>query len=550
MSGKQNTSEASVTRFELKANNAVWELIIGKIFRGEKGEKGEKGEDGEAGRTPVKGVDYWTPEDAAAIEAAKKAATDAAARADAAAQQATDKVDKAVAGIQIDLDSKQDKLSTENPVQTEQIADNAVSASKLSAEVATAIGKIPQLEESVSVNNTSIENLGADVQELRENMQEKQDTLSAENPVQTEQIADGSITLKKLGADVATRFVEYLPTINDFDEVVGSDVGWKKEDMQRAAQIYASGRVGVSIYDAGGHLPMVLTSADDELEKIGSCSATLEYYSVSTDGLVVSIYIKLEYTESTGKVICTEFSNKGGVLIRTTKLSYPENWEEGEGVLGWTSDDFQECANSLGFNMNEKHYQQILIDDKLFIPVAYQDETEEEPELIALACIEGTGGGIQHTTVNIYRQGESITWGKMSSHIVTCNIVHLDKSYHELIGINYPLSDFYDAFGASASMLQPSGGSLTITGPWYDAEQLSVMTAVSSKQTSGTSFETTFTDGVHVITACVEMDGEGMVTITSKSLLTEGSAPTMVQYNALNDKIGNIDTVLTSIIGE
>ena len=333
MSEKQNTSEASVTRFELKANNAVWELIIGKIFRGEQGDKGDKGENGEkgeAGYTPVKGVDYWTPEEAAAIDKAKQAANDAAVKADKAATDATTKVEKAVEDIQINWDSKQDKLSADNPVQTEQIADGAVTTKKLSADVATAIGKIPQLEKGVSVNNTSIENLGADVQELRENLQEKQDKLSADNPVQTEQIAEGSITLKKLGADVTNRFVQYLPTINDFDEVVGSDVGWKKEDMQRAAQIYANHQIGVSIYDAGGNLPMILTSASDDLENIGSCSATLEYHSVLTSGQVVSIYMYLEYKESTNKTTVTQFKHLTRSVPKTFVVDDTLNYVQGE----------------------------------------------------------------------------------------------------------------------------------------------------------------------------------------------------------------------------
>ena len=50
--------------------------------QGEKGEtgaqgpQGEKGETGEAGYTPVKGVDYFTPEEQAAFTAAANAYTD------------------------------------------------------------------------------------------------------------------------------------------------------------------------------------------------------------------------------------------------------------------------------------------------------------------------------------------------------------------------------------------------------------------------------------------------------------------------------------------
>ena len=597
MSGKQNTSEASVTRFELKANNAVWELIIGKIFRGE---RGEKGEDGEAGYTPVKGVDYWTPEDAAAIEAAKKAATDAAARADAAAQQATDKVDKAVAGIQIDLDSKQDKLSAENPVQTEQIADNAISASKLSAEVATAVGKIPQLEESVSVNNTSIENLGADVQELRENLQEKQDALSAENPVQTEEIADSSITLKKLGADVTTRFVEYLPTINYFDEVVGSDVGWKKEDMQRAAQIYASGRVGVSIYDAGGNLPMILINASDDLEDIGSCFAVLEYHSVLTSGHVESIYMHLDYKEATNKTTVTQFTHltrlvprnfvtddtlnyvqdepdtdndtlgvaKGSIskeylspklqeVVRPLSLPQIETFGE-PGTINeeWTTSDYTNCKYSLGDEITAPVYLQVLIENKLFNPIRLREAYDETPERIVFGRVGTTGSTVVCETVTMYSQDGKVYWGQHATHPLRDAAVFetIDVNGEQLLdGFSGTFIDFETVFGVDSSVFVYAGGPLTISAPWFDTTEISSMTAIycnADEPDGGMETTTVFSNGERMVTVSRVVDGDGEITITSKSLLTEGSAPTVAQYNALNDKIGNIDTVLTSIMGE
>lgn len=48
---------------------------------GKDGAPGEKGDPGEPGYTPVRGVDYWTPEDRAPIEAATEAANQAAAEA-------------------------------------------------------------------------------------------------------------------------------------------------------------------------------------------------------------------------------------------------------------------------------------------------------------------------------------------------------------------------------------------------------------------------------------------------------------------------------------
>ena len=594
MSEKQNTSEVSVTRFELKANNAVRELIIGKIFRGEKGEKGE------AGYTPVKGVDYWTPSEEAVIEAAKVAANDAAANADKTAADAIAKVDKAIEDIQINWDSKQDKLSAENPVQAEQIADNAVSASKLSAEVATAVGKIPQLEEGVSVNNTSIENLGADVQELRENLQEKQDALSVENPVQAEQIADGSITLKKLGADVATRLVEYLPTINDFDEVVGSDVGWKKEDMQRAAQICASGRVGVSIYDAGGNLPMILINASDDLEDIGSCFAVLEYHSVLISGHVESIYMRLDYKEATNKTTVTQFTHltrlvprnfvtddtlnyvqdepdtdndtlgvaKGSISkeylspelqeavkpLLLPSLEYPAEFEGASEVSEWTAADYQKCVDSLGLESGTPFYIQVIIDNELFNPVSYVEETEEAPTHLIFGCISGQITKPVYTTVSMFLQNNKVMWGEKSVMAINpCinEIIETETANRKLVGFSGTFDDFAADFNTSADIFVHGGGSLTVIGPWFDVAKQEALTAIYKDcGIDDVEKKTVFTDGSNVVTVTIVYNGDGEVKITSKSLLTEGSAPSMAQYNALNAKIGDIDSVLTAIMGE
>lgn len=45
----------------------MMEMIDSGMLKGEKGEKGEPGEKGNPGKTPVKGVDYWTAEDKEAI---------------------------------------------------------------------------------------------------------------------------------------------------------------------------------------------------------------------------------------------------------------------------------------------------------------------------------------------------------------------------------------------------------------------------------------------------------------------------------------------------
>jgi hypothetical protein len=43
----------------------AWESV--GVIKGPKGDTGEKGEKGDTGYSPVKGVDYWTASDVAAI---------------------------------------------------------------------------------------------------------------------------------------------------------------------------------------------------------------------------------------------------------------------------------------------------------------------------------------------------------------------------------------------------------------------------------------------------------------------------------------------------
>lgn len=65
--------------------DAVLNFVLPK---GDKGEKGDKGDTGADGKTPVKGIDYWTPEDQAEIDAAIENANTAASTANFAADNA------------------------------------------------------------------------------------------------------------------------------------------------------------------------------------------------------------------------------------------------------------------------------------------------------------------------------------------------------------------------------------------------------------------------------------------------------------------------------
>ena len=73
-------------------------------LKGAKGDKGDKGNPGADGKTPVKGVDYWTPTEAAEMDAAKTAANNAADNAsvaEAAALNAASAADEAASSASI-----------------------------------------------------------------------------------------------------------------------------------------------------------------------------------------------------------------------------------------------------------------------------------------------------------------------------------------------------------------------------------------------------------------------------------------------------------------
>lgn len=80
--GKKGADAEIVKQFVDEDGNTIITWADGKTTVVKRGRKGDDG------YTPIKGVDYWTPEDAAAVDAAKKAANDAADRANDAADNA------------------------------------------------------------------------------------------------------------------------------------------------------------------------------------------------------------------------------------------------------------------------------------------------------------------------------------------------------------------------------------------------------------------------------------------------------------------------------
>ena len=131
--GFENTQTPQLTDIEIWAGASddyaapTEAVFILPLFKGDKGDKGDDG------YTPIKGVDYWTPQDVAEMDKAKQSATDSAKMANAAAKRA----DEAVEGIADELAKKQDKITADNPIKTEQIANNAVDRTKLSVDLRT-----------------------------------------------------------------------------------------------------------------------------------------------------------------------------------------------------------------------------------------------------------------------------------------------------------------------------------------------------------------------------------------------------------------------------
>ena len=100
-----DAANAAIADLQAKADAGDFNGAKGdKGEKGDKGDKGDKGEQGAPGYTPVKGLDYWTPTEEAAMDAAKTAANDAADNAsvaEAAASYAASMADEAASSASI-----------------------------------------------------------------------------------------------------------------------------------------------------------------------------------------------------------------------------------------------------------------------------------------------------------------------------------------------------------------------------------------------------------------------------------------------------------------
>ena len=100
-----DAANAAIADLQAKADAGDFNGAKGdKGEKGDKGDKGDKGEQGAPGYTPVKGLDYWTPTEEAAMDAAKTAANNAADNAsvaEAAASYAASMADEAASSASI-----------------------------------------------------------------------------------------------------------------------------------------------------------------------------------------------------------------------------------------------------------------------------------------------------------------------------------------------------------------------------------------------------------------------------------------------------------------
>lgn len=111
------------------------------------GAKGEQGEPGKDGKTPVRGVDYWTPEDREPIEAATEAAKQAAA--EATANRLVGEVSGAVAHADDALAAKALGLTVYG--KSEQVTTTGANLADLSGEWKSANGASCEVLEGNSV---------------------------------------------------------------------------------------------------------------------------------------------------------------------------------------------------------------------------------------------------------------------------------------------------------------------------------------------------------------------------------------------------------------
>lgn len=351
-------------------------------------------------------------------------------------------------------------------------------------------------------------------------------------------IKDGGVTLAKLAPDVP---IYQPPKITLSDNPKKGDVisNWTRDVWDRVNNIeLQSIKINNATYWTG-------QKSTDKL------SAICSYSAIQNDTLgVIYIQIDLAWDTATNQTKITEYIQSTNKAIQTPTLPTIKTLPDfEEGITEWTAADFNACRN--GFKNTPKVYHQVFIEGKLYIPIWVSNNEEEDDDII-LGSMETTTDNLINTAqVRVRLKGGNVYFWNKTSHVGAGCVTRIfdDQNAPKLVGFLGDVANFQDSYGVDPSVLFYTEGTLTVKGYWFNNVDLVSLTAVSCTQTD-TYSKAIFSDGTNIVTVYHEYDPDDQITITSTPVLTEGQAPTMTQFDALSTQVGNIDTVLTQIMGE
>lgn len=361
-----------------------------------------------------------------------------------------------------------------------------------------------------------------------------------DNPLEKDilSIADGGVTLAKLAPDVP---IYQPPKITLSNNPKEGDVipNWTRDVWDRVNNIeLQSIKINNATYWTG-------QKSTDKL------SAICSYSAIQNDTLgVIYIQIDLAWDTATNQTKITEYIQSTNKAIQTPTLPTIKTLPDfEEGITEWTAADFNACRN--GFKNTPKVYHQVFIEGKLYIPIWVSNNEEEDDDII-LGSMETTTDNLINTAqVRVRLKGGNVYFWNKTSHVGAGCVTRIfdDQNAPKLVGFLGDVANFQDSYGVDPSVLFYTEGTLTVKGYWFNNVDLVSLTAVSCTQTD-TYSKAIFSDGTNIVTVYHEYDPDDQITITSTPVLTEGQAPTMTQFDALSTQVGNIDTVLTQIMGE
>lgn len=355
-------------------------------------------------------------------------------------------------------------------------------------------------------------------------------------------IKDGGVTLAKLASDVP---IYQPPKITFSGTPKEGDVisNWTRDVWDRVNDLELS---TIKVEDVAYY---ILQQRTDEIV-VAFCDAGI----IDSTLKVGSIQYGIKWDSTTKQTKLFYYSNANGTAIQTPTLptikTLPGKYEV---ITEWTAANFNACKN--GFEKTPKVYHQVFIEGKLYTPIAVGND---EYLTITLANIEVTTDNLIKTSkiglslglADAYDTDKVVFTGQ-SSHVgagcITKTIYTVNK---KLVGFVGTPDEFQEEFGVPYETFFYTEGTLTIRAHWFNVSKTTALTAVSCTYDEDELEPTTvFSDGTNVVTVKYISDDEEF-SITSTPILTEGQAPTMAQFNALSTQVGNIDTVLTQIMGE